>query len=141
LERGPAGLTVSTNGLLEWTPAATFANTTNVVTVSVTDSVSRVQATFRVFVRPAGSGSGSETKAIQRTYLSLVVQPDQSLSLKVVGPEGGRFRVESTTLLGVEWQSEEAIGEIETLGEDVPVIVPIPVEGSGEFRQFRLKKQ
>ncbi len=141
LERGPAGLTVSTNGLLEWTPAAGLANTTNVVTVSVSDSVSRIQATFRVFVRPVGSGPGSETKSIQRTRISLLVQADQSLALRVVGPEGGRFRVESTTLLGVEWQTEDAIGEIETLGEDVPVIVPIPAEGSGEFRQFRLKKQ
>jgi hypothetical protein len=71
----------------------------------------------------------------------MVVQPDQSLVLRVVGPEGGRFRVESTTLLGVEWQPVDAIGEIETLGEDRPVIVPIPVEETGEFRQFRLKKQ
>jgi hypothetical protein len=90
LERGPQGLTVSTNGLLEWTPAASFAQTTNVVTVSVSDSVSRVQATFRIIVRPVGSGPGSEGKAIQKTYLSLTVRPDQTLGLKVVGPEAVR---------------------------------------------------
>jgi hypothetical protein len=88
-----------------------------------------------------GSGPGSETKAIQKTYLALVVQPDQTLSLKVVGPAGGRFRVESTTLLGVEWQTVDSIGEIQTLGQDEPVVVPVPVEGAGDFRQFRLKKQ
>jgi hypothetical protein len=141
LERGPAGLTVSTNGLLQWTPASSFANTTNIVTVSVSDTVTRIQTTFRVIVRPVGSGSGSETKAIARTYLALVVQPDQSLSLKVVGPEGGRFRVESTTLLGVEWQTVDSIPEIQTRGENEPVVVPVPVEGDGDFRQFRLKKQ
>ncbi len=141
LERGPVGLTVSTNGLLEWTPASSFANTTNIVTVSVSDTVTRIQTTFRVIVRPVGSGSGSETKALARTYIALVVQPDQTLSLKVVGPEGGRFRVESTTLLGVEWQTVDSIGEIQTLGENEPVVVPVPVEGAGDFRQFRLKKQ
>ena len=141
LERGPAGLTVSTNGLLEWTPASSLVNTTNIVTVSVSDTVTRIQTTFRVIVRPVGSGSGSETKAIARTSLALVVQPDQTLSLKVVGPEGACFRVESTTLLGVEWQSVDSIGEIQTLGENEPVVVPVPVEGTGDFRQFRLKKQ
>jgi hypothetical protein len=141
LERGPEGLTVSTNGLLEWTPASALANTTNIVTVSVSDTVTRAQTTFRVIVRPVGSGPGSETKAIQKTYLALVVQPDQTLSLKVVGPAGGRFRVESTTLLGVEWQTVDSIGEIQTLGQDEPVVVPVPVEGAGDFRQFRLKKQ
>jgi len=141
LERGPQGLTVSTNGLLEWTPAASFAQTTNVVTVSVSDSVSRVQATFRIIVRPVGSGPGSEGKAIQKTYLSLTVRPDQTLGLKVVGPEGGRFRVESTTFLGADWQAVEGVDVIETLGEETPVEVSLPAEGSGEFRQFRLKKQ
>ena len=141
LERGPEGLTVSTNGLLEWTPASALANTTNIVTVSVSDTVTRTQTTFRVIVRPVGFGPGSEAKAFQRTYLALVVQPDQTLSLKVVGPAGGRFRVESTTLLGVEWQTVDSIGEIQTLGQDEPVVVPVPVEGAGDFRQFRLKKQ
>ncbi len=141
LERGPQGLTVSTNGLLEWTPAASFAQTTNVVTVSVSDSVARVQATFRVIVRPVGSGPGSEGKAIQKTYLSLTVRPDQTLGLKVVGPEGGRYRVESTTFLGADWQAVEGVDVIETLGEETPVEVSLPAEGTGEFRQFRLKKQ
>jgi hypothetical protein len=117
-----------------------LANTTNIVTVSVSDTVTRIQTTFRVIVRPVGSGSGSETKAIARTYLALLVQPDQTLSLKVVGPEGARFQVESTTLLGMEWQTVDSIGEIQTLGENEPVVVPVPVEGTGEFRQFRLKK-
>jgi hypothetical protein len=35
----------------------------------------------------------------------------------------------------------DSIGEIQTLGENEPVVVPVPVEGTGDFRQFRLKKQ
>jgi hypothetical protein len=35
----------------------------------------------------------------------------------------------------------DSIGEIQTLGQDEPVVVPVPVEGAGNFRQFRLKKQ
>ncbi len=38
LVSGPSGLTVSPAGLITWTPADALANTTNVVTVSVTDS-------------------------------------------------------------------------------------------------------
>jgi hypothetical protein len=41
----------------------------------------------------------------------------------------------------VEWQTVDSIGEIQTLGQDEPVVVPVPVEGAGDFRQFRLKKQ
>lgn len=141
LESGPQGLTVSPNGLLEWTPAANLALTTNVVKASVSDGLSRIQTTFRIIVRAVGSGPGSETKASQRTSLSLVVEPNQSLALKVAGPEGGRFRVESSSLIGAEWSPVEGVGEIETLGQDAPVVVPIPSEGADEFRQFRLKKQ
>ncbi len=38
LVSGPAGLTVSTNGLITWTPTDALANTTNAVTVSVADN-------------------------------------------------------------------------------------------------------
>jgi len=140
LTRGPAGLTVSTNGLLEWTPPASLANTTNSVTVSVTDGTATVTTVFRILVRPVGSGPGSEGKASQRTYLSMLVQPDQSLALRVVGPEGGRFHVESARILGDEWQRVDSLGEVETLGEENPVVIPIPTEAAGEFRQFRLMK-
>jgi len=99
LDSGPQGLTVSTNGLLEWTPAANLALTTNVVKAAVSDGGAWIQSTFRILVRAVGSGPGSETKASQKTYLSLVVQPDQSLALRVAVPEGGRFRVESTSFL------------------------------------------
>ena len=70
----------------------------------------------------------------------MLVQPDQSLALRVVGPEGGRFRVESASILGVEWQRVDSLGEVETLGEENPVVIPISTEGTGEFRQFRLMK-
>ena len=62
-------------------------------------------------------------------------------SVRVVGPVGGRFRVESTTLLGVDWRTEESIGVIETQGDQEPVVVPLPMEDVGEFRQFRLRKE
>jgi len=141
LDRGPAGLTVSTNGLLEWTPPASFANTTNVVTVTVRDGVASVSSTVRILVRPVGSTGGSEGKAGPKVLLSLQVQPDQSLVLRVVGPIGGRYRVESTTLLGVDWRTEASIGVIETLGDEEPVVVPLPTDAAGEFRQFRLRKE
>jgi hypothetical protein len=54
---------------------------------------------------------------------------------------GGRFRVESTTLFGVDWRTEASIGVIETQGDQEPVVVPLPMEDVGEFRQFRLRKE
>ena len=141
LESGPQGLTVSTNGLLEWTPAANLALTTNAVKASVTDGVSRIQTTFQILVRAVGSGPGSETNTVPKTYLSLIFLPNQSLALKLTGPEGDRFRVESSSFLGLEWSLVAGVGEITTLGPDIPVIVPIPSEVTGEFRLFRLKKQ
>jgi hypothetical protein len=141
LEGGPAGLTISTNGLLEWTPPANFANTTNVVRVSVTDSQVRVQTTIRIVVGPVGSGTGSEAKSLARTLLSLQIQPDQSMVLKVAGPAGARFRVESTARLGGDWRTVDSLGVIQTLGEDVALSVPVPSDESEGFRQFRLVKE
>jgi hypothetical protein len=140
LTRGPAGLTVSTNGLLQWTPPATLANTTNVVSVSVRDGVATVTSTLRIIVGPVGSGTGSEAKVAQRARLSLQVQPDQSVVLRAVGPAGARYEVESTSSLGVEWQVVEPVGVVETRGEEEPVEVPLPTEEAGGFRQFRLRK-
>ncbi|MFM7803481.1 MAG: Ig-like domain-containing protein, partial [Verrucomicrobiota bacterium] len=105
-------------------------------------SVDRTLASgYAPAVRPVGSGSGSESKAADRTQLSMRVQPDQSLALSVVGPAGARYRVESSGFIGADWQPVDSIGEIETLGEATPVLIPIPADGAGEFRQFRLKRQ
>ena len=141
LDRGPAGLTVSTNGLLEWTPPATFANTTNVVTVSVRDGVASTASTVTIVVRPVGSGGGSEAKAGPKTLLSLQVRPDKSLVLRVTGPAGARFRVESTTSLDLDWRTEASIGVIETRGDPEPVEVPLPAESAEGFRQFRVVRE
>ncbi len=141
LEVGPAGLTISTNGLLEWTPAASLANTTNVVRVSVTDSLVRVQTTIRIVVGPVGSGTGSESKSLAKAQLSLQIQPDQSVVLKLAGPAGARFRVESTARFGGVWRVVDSLGVLQTLGEDVPLLVPVPSDESEGFRQFRLVKE
>jgi hypothetical protein len=142
LDRGPAGLTVSTNGLLEWTPPANLVNTTNIATVSVRDGTITVTSTVTILVRPVGSGAGSEDgKAGPRALLSLQLQPDRSMVLKVVGPVGARYRVESTSLLGAEWRTEESLDVIQTLGETEPVVVPLPTDAAGQSRQFRLRRE
>jgi hypothetical protein len=141
LEGGPAGLTVSTNGLLEWTPAVGSANTTNIVRVSVSDSLVRVQTTVRIVVGPVGSGSGSEAKGGSRTLLSMQIEPDKSLVLRIVGPDGARFRVESSSGLLGDWKPVLSIGDIETTGEESPVLVPVPEDDRGGFRQFRLVRE
>ena len=139
--KGPTGLTVSTNGLLEWTPPASLANSTHSVTVGVTDGVTSVNSTFQLVVRPVGVGPGAESKAGQRTSISMRANPDQSLALKVVGPKGDRFRVESLRPSGDRWQPVETVGEIETLGDEVPVVVPLPADVTVGFHQFRLRRQ
>ena len=107
---------------------------------SVSDSVTRVQASFTIVVRPVGSGPGSETKAADRTLLSVIFLPDGSPALRVEGPAGATFRVESTDLLGSPWETLEAIGPIRTLGEREPVEVPLPTTDPGSFRRFRLRR-
>ena len=52
-------------------------------------------------MRPVGSGPGSEGKAIQKTYLSLTVRPDQTLGLKVVA-EGVETQVEASSLRSLQ---------------------------------------
>ena len=106
------------------------------------DGTITVTSTVTILVRPVGSGAGSEDgKAGPRALLSLQLQPDRSMVLKVVGPVGARYRVESTPLLGAEWQTEESIAVIETQGETEPVVVPLPSEEAGQSRQFRLRKE
>jgi hypothetical protein len=138
LEAGPGGLTVSTNGLLEWTPAAVLANSTNVVRVSVSDGVARVQANFRIVVGPVGSGPGSEAKSGLPTRIALDRRPDGSLMLRVNGPEGAVFVVEASDLSGQPWEPLGSMPPVHTLGESIPVEVSIPVDASRPFQRFRL---
>jgi len=141
LESGPEGLTISTNGLLDWTPAANLANTTNAVRVSVTYSVVRVPTTLRIVVGPVGSGGGAEIKVGMRALISLQVQRDQSMVLIVTGSADSRYRVESKAGISGPWVTLDSIGVIRTLGEDEPLLIPVPTDEPGEFRQFRLVKE
>jgi hypothetical protein len=61
--------------------------------------------------------------------------------LKVAGPAGARFRVESTARFGGDWRAVDSLGVLQTLGEDVPLLVPVPSDESEGFRQFRLVKE
>jgi hypothetical protein len=141
LELGPQGLSVSTNGLLEWTPPASLANTTNAVRVSVSDGVARVQANFRILVGPVGSGTGSEAKAAVPTRIAMALSADGAPVLRVSGPEGAVFQVEASDLSGSPWEPVGSVPAVETLGEGLPPVeVPIPVDESRPFRRFRLRK-
>ncbi|MFZ4818434.1 MAG: Ig-like domain-containing protein, partial [Limisphaerales bacterium] len=141
LELGPQGLSVSTNGLLEWTPPASLANTTNAVRVSVSDGVARVQANFRILVGPVGSGTGSEAKAAVPTRIAMALSADGEPLLRVSGPEGAVFQVEASDLSGSQWEPVGSVPAVETLGEGFPPVeVPIPVDESRPFRRFRLRK-
>jgi hypothetical protein len=141
LELGPQGLSVSTNGLLEWTPPASLANTTNLVRVSVSDGVARVQANFRILVGPVGSGTGSEAKAAVPTRIAMALSADGAPLLRVSGPEGAVFQVEASDLSGSPWEPVGSVPAVQTLGEDFPPVeVSIPMDESHTFRRFRLRK-
>jgi len=141
LEIGPEGLTVSTNGLLEWTPPAALANSTNAVRVSVSDGVARVQGNFRIVVGSVGSGAGSEAKAAEATRMAMGLGADGLPVLRILGPEGGVYRIETSDLSGSGWEALGTVPPVRTLGEDhPPVEVPLPVDESRPFRRFRLTK-
>jgi hypothetical protein len=61
--------------------------------------------------------------------------------MRVVGPKGARFKVESSTGLGGDWSPVTSVGVIETHGDEAPVLVPIPSGDTVAFRQFRLVKE
>jgi hypothetical protein len=138
LDLGPAGLTVSTNGLLEWTPAAALANSTNAVRVSVTDGVARVQASFRIVVGPVGSGPGAEAKSGLPARMAMERRADGTLALRVSGPDGAEYVVEASDLSGDAWEALGSVPPVRTLGDATPVEVPIPLDGSRPFQRFRL---
>jgi hypothetical protein len=141
LEAGPGGLTVSTNGLLEWTPAAALANSTNVVRVSVSDGVARVQASFRIVVGAVGSGPGAEAKSGLPARMAMDRRPDGTLALQVSGPKGAEYVVEASDLSGDTWEALESVPVVRTLGDSTPVEVPIPLDGSPPFQRFRLVRR
>jgi hypothetical protein len=139
LEIGPTGLTVSTNGLLEWTPGAALANSTNAVRVSVTDGVARVQANFRIVVGPVGSGAGSEARMAVATRIAMALGADGLPVLRILGPEGGVYRIETSDLSGSRWEALGTVPPVRTLGEEhPPVEILLPVDESRLFRRFRL---
>jgi alpha-tubulin suppressor-like RCC1 family protein len=55
LVSGPAGLTVSESGLVQWTPSAVQGGIAHRIEVSVFDGTARVTAAFRVTVRPSNT--------------------------------------------------------------------------------------
>jgi len=140
LEIGPEGLTVSTNGLLEWTPPAALANSTNAVRVSVSDGVARVQGNFRIVVGAVGSGPGAEAKSGLPARMAIDRRPDGTLVLRVSGPEGAEYVVEASDLSGDAWEVLESVSVVRTLGDSTPVDVPIPLDGSRPFQRFRLRR-
>ena len=118
LVSGPEGLTVSTNGVLNWQPTEAQGPSTNRVTVTVTDGVVSVPQEFEVVVLesnrlPVWTTLITTRRVAEGSLLTFNVQatdgdvPTQPLSYRLVnGPTG----LVVTTNGAVSWRPTEAQG-------------------------------
>ncbi|MEI6343701.1 MAG: YDG domain-containing protein, partial [Verrucomicrobiota bacterium] len=118
LVSGPAGLTMSVEGIVEWTPTEAQGPSTNSVLVAVTDGVASVTNAFTVIVSEVNAdpvlATISNRTLDELTPLSLSLSatdvdiPAQSLSYRIVsGPPGMTVNASSGALA---WTPTEAQG-------------------------------
>jgi len=122
---GPESLTVSSSGLVSWTPPADQGLSTNSVTVTVSDGQAEASRTFilRVFLPDTG---------FQITVGDFDPQTGQ-LELRWTSRPGQQFRLEFQTALGLPWQS---LGEpITATGAGSSTVVST---AEGDLRLYRL---
>jgi hypothetical protein len=101
---GPAGLTVTTNGLVQWKPAVSELGK-SLVTVEVSDGVSTTQAIFPITVA---------TEIAPR--LEIVSTRSNSTVLRFRGLPDFKYQLQQSGSVKGVWTSDENTGTILTKG-------------------------
>jgi hypothetical protein len=129
LEQGPAGLTVSTNGVLSWRPTAAQGLSTNRVQVSVSDGVVSVSQGFTIVVNEP---------PVVAAQLTLVQIAGVGYEIRFVGPFGAQYILEqSTALLGPWVPVPDVLKPLTASGMTVPLRVALPAStGTNNFYRF-----
>ena len=126
LVTGPAGLTVTTNGLVQWKPAVSELGK-SLVTVEVSDGVSTTQEIFPITVA---------TEIAPR--LEMAIGNDSAPVLRIYGLAGFRYQIETSENTLGAWSLLDQASGIETLGYTTPVELPLG-SVTGNLRFFRIR--
>lgn len=123
LVSGPAGLTVTTNGMLSWTPSLQQGSGTNRVRVAVDDTFITVTQDFDLVVEDA--------PAKIEARLAIVPGTGRGLSIHLRGTAGGAFRIEQNTRPGGDgWIPVSGLGPVTGKGLADPVVLALPEDAS-----------
>lgn len=120
LVQGPTGLTVTTGGLLSWTPTLQQKPGTYQVLVGVSDSITTVTQNFDILVRDPVPVTAEA---------SLAIQPGagRAWNLHLRATSGVAFQIEHNTRLGAEgWTAVPGVAGIQGKGPAESVVVPLP---------------
>ena len=124
---GPAGLTVSTNGLLTWRPTENQGPSTNRVRVDVSDSLTTVAQDFEIIVRDSEPTSAVAT-------LEISSNPSGTWNLRLRAASGARYQIEQSTSLGGTWT--QLPGADAVVGKSLSEAVTIPLPGNPATNLF-----
>jgi hypothetical protein len=129
LEQGPAGLTVSTNGVLSWRPTAAQGPSTNRVQVSVSDGVVSVSQQFTIVVNEP---------PVVAAQLTLVQIAGVGYEIRFVGPFGAQYILEQgPSVLGPWVPVPEVLKPLTAAGMTVPLKIALPAStGTNNFYRF-----
>ncbi len=119
LVSGPTGLTVTTNGLLSWTPTQQQGPSTNRVRVSVSDSWTSVTQDFDILVRDSEPTTGAAT-------LEISSNPGGGWNLRLRGTSGVSYQIEQSTSLGGTWTQLPGVTAVVGKSLSEAVTIPLP---------------
>jgi hypothetical protein len=127
LVSGPTGLTVTTNGLLSWTPTQQQGPSTNRVRVSVSDPFTSATQDFDILVRDSEPAAGAAT-------LEISSNPGGGWNLRLRATSGVSYQIEQSTSLGGTWT--QLPGTATVVGKSLSEAVTIPLPSNPATNLF-----
>ena len=133
LVSGPTGLTVTTNGLLSWTPTQQQGPSTNRVRVSVSDPFTSATQDFDILVRDSEPTTEAAT-------LEISSNPGGGWNLRLRATSGVSYQIEQSTSLGGTWTQLPGVTAVvgKSLSEAVTIPLPNPPATNLFLRARRL---
>jgi hypothetical protein len=133
LDGGPAGLSVSTNGVVSWKPTEAQGPSTNLVRVSVTDGIVPVSQEFSIVVQSAPGGGAK---------LTLVPVAGGGMEILYSGPLGAQYVLEQGSSTSGPWEPVPNVPRplsVSSATNQARVALP-PAATSSPIRFFRFVK-
>ena len=119
LVSGPTGLTVTTNGLLSWTPTVQQGPSTNRVRVSVSDPFTSVTQDVDIIVRDTDPAPAVAT-------LEISGKPGGAWNLHLRATSGVSYQIDQSLSLGGTWTQLPGVTAVVGKGLSEAVTIPLP---------------